>query len=209
MIIGGFFVYLYNKYTMKNLFTFLIILFSSIYLFQIDTNFSLISSSKPCLVSKVKIKGLNSYNIEDLKLVESTLENFYKIDCEIVNSITIKSNSLIDCEETQRKLGNIDRYSYNEEDDVIIYVTDSKLKSLNKGVWGVCYGNSIYLRSECMLNKEDAKQALRETAIHEISHLYIYEHCHNECLMNPEAFDQWNESTNTPTFCDDCKSKLP
>lgn len=194
-----------NKSTMKNFFTFLIILFSLVYLFKIDTD----SNSKPDYVLKVKIKGLNGYNTEDLKLVESTLENFYKVDCEISKSITTNCNSVIDCEDTQRKLGNIDYFSYNDEDDIVIYTTNSKLKSLNKGVWGVCYGNSIYLRSDCMFNKEDSRQSLRETAIHEFAHLYIYDHCHNECIMNYESFCKWDVVTDTPIFCSDCKSKLP
>ena len=72
---------------MKNFFTFLIILFSLVYLFKIDTD----SNSKPDYVLKVKIKGLNGYNTEDLKLVESTLENFYKVDCFAFDCLILES----------------------------------------------------------------------------------------------------------------------
>lgn len=188
---------------MKNIFTFLIILFSLYYIFQQD------STTKSQRVSKVKIVGLNDYNFDDLKLVESTLESFYKIDCDISKSIKTQNNSIIDCEETQRNLGNIDYFSYDDNESIVIYTTNSKLKSLNKGVWGVCYGNSIYLRSDCMFNKEDSKQTLRETAIHEFAHIYIYSHCHNECIMNYESLEKWNEVSDKPIFCKDCKSKLP
>ena len=103
-------------------------------------------------------------------------------------------------EEIQIELGNQTGMVYNSNEIIDIYITKSNIFSLGKNVKVVCYGNQIYVQSY---------PTFEATLVHELSHIYIYEHCDNECVMNSYSNNRWNYQSKKPIYCKDCKSKLP
>jgi predicted Zn-dependent protease len=158
--------------------------------------------------SKIEIVGLNNFSEEDLKIVKSTIEKFYGFDCVISDP---KNVNLSSCESAQISTGENDYFSYDENEKIVIYVTNQRLYSIknNESVLGLCFGNQIYLRGNIVYDRESSIELIKCNAIHEVAHSFGVSHCHNTCVMNSESFEFWDKKQDKPIFCDDCKSKLP
>lgn len=173
--------------------------------FQNNVKFEEIYDTDP---AKIEIVGLNNFSEEDLKIVKSTIINFYGFDCVISNPENVNLSS---CEDAQLSTGKNDYFYYDESEKIVIYVTNQKLYSTknNESVQGLCFGNQIYLRSNIVHDRESSIELIKSNAIHEVAHSFGVSHCRNTCIMNSESFEFWNKVKDEPIFCDDCKSKLP
>ena len=105
------------------------------------------------------------------------------------------------CSDFQNELGNDLYFDFDDSDPITIYVTDTELVDQNERISGICYGNSIYIHSTIYTN---------QTITHELLHSFGLDHCENRgCIMSINNRDRWNNQTDMPIFCDDCKSKAP
>lgn len=149
----------------------------------------------------VRIHGLNNFDENSLSEAKELIENNFPFVCEFGESITTKEEPFrYICEDIQRELGNPVDMVYDQNKPIDVFVTTTNLFSLGLDVKGVCYGNQIYVQSY---------PTFEATLIHELSHIYIYDHCNNECVMNSYSHKRWNSNTNKAVYCDECKSKLP
>ena len=152
---------------------------------------------------KVIIRGLSSFNSEDLLKAKKLIEENFHFNCEIGDPIQIKKNKYpqYSCQDIQAELGYQNSGLVYEPNKIIeIYVTNLNLFSLGIDVKGVCFGNQIYVQSY---------PTFESTLIHELTHIFIYEHCKNECIMNSHSKSRWDLSSNRPRYCSSCRSKLP
>ena len=196
---------------MKALLTLFMVISSSYYVFTImDSNTSIktlfdlsessVESSTPEEKSaNVYIKGLNSYDAASLETIKETIEKFGFI-CKIDNPIQTSYKGIL-CSEIQNELGNDSYFDFDDHESITIYVTNNDLVDQNISVAGLCYGNSIYISNTTYVN---------QTITHELLHSFGLEHCENSgCIMSINNRDRWNNQTDMPIFCDDCKSKAP
>ena len=192
---------------MKNLAIFIV--FTSLLLYVFNNSTSTNSTSTNSLLEVennedfsenqvVRINGLNSYNEKNLISAKKIIEDNFHFTCVIGESILTEEKCL--CEDIQIELGNQTGMIYNSNEIIDIYITNSNIFSLGKNVKGVCYGNQIYVQSY---------PTFEATLIHELTHIYIYDHCKNECVMNSFSHNRWDNKSKKPIYCKDCKSKLP
>ena len=193
---------------MKALLTLVLVIFSFYYVFNtslkniFDLPESSVESSTPEeQTANVYIKGLNSYDAASLEIIKETIEKF-GFSCKIDNPIQTSYNGML-CSEYQNEFGNDLYFDYDDDNPITIYVTDTELADQNIGrVSGLCYGNFIYLSEVTMF--------VNQTITHEILHSFGLKHCENSgCIMSIHNYDRWNNQTDMPIFCDDCKSKAP
>ena len=194
---------------MKALLTLFMVISSSYYVFTImDSNTSMKtlfdlssveSSTQEEQSVNVYIKGLNSYDSASLETIKETLEKF-GFSCKIDDPIQTSYKGVL-CSDFQNELGNDLYFDFDDSDPITIYVTDTELVDQNERISGICYGNSIYIHSTIYTN---------QTITHELLHSFGLEHCENRgCIMSINNRDRWNNQTDMPIFCDDCKSKAP
>jgi len=195
---------------MKALLTLFLAISSFYYVFIMDSNTSMKtifdlsessveSSTQEEQSANVYIKGLNSYDAASLEIIKETIEKF-GFSCKIENPIQTSYNGML-CSEYQNELGNDLYFDFDDSDPITIYVTDTELVDQNERISGICYGNSIYIHSTIYTN---------QTITHELLHSFGLEHCENRgCIMSINNRGRWNNQTDMPIFCDDCKSKAP
>ena len=196
---------------MKALLTLFMVISSSYYVFTImdgntsmKTLFDLSESSVESSTQEeqsvnVYIKGLNSYDSASLETIKETLEKF-GFSCKIDDPIQTSYKGVL-CSDFQNELGNDLYFDFDDSDPITIYVTDTELVDQNERISGICYGNSIYIHSTIYTN---------QTITHELLHSFGLDHCENRgCIMSINNRDRWNNQTDMPIFCDDCKSKAP
>ena len=188
---------------MKNLIIFFVVFASLVfYVFFYDTfkNTQIEEKKNKNLLENkiVRIGGLNSYNEKNLISAKKIIQDNFNFKCVFRESIVTKEK--FNCEEIQIELGNPTGLIYNSNEQIDIYITNSDLFSLGKNCKGVCYGNQIYVQSY---------PTFEATLVHELTHIYVYDHCNNECVMNPFCRNRWNYQSKKPVYCKECKSKLP
>lgn len=148
----------------------------------------------------ITLVGLN-YDSKKLEKVRKTIQDFYGYKCVIGTSVVTPVNPIVlDCDIVQEDFGNSTDFSY-DGGDITIYVSNSNLVVRGEDVKGVCYGNEIYAESKM--------KDIKVTVIHELAHSFGLEHCKNQCIMNAYTFYNWDITTDTPNFCQQCKNKLP
>jgi hypothetical protein len=185
------------KSKITNIFTVALLVFTIYTLFIED-------ALKPMFFSddkSINLVGLNYHSESDMQKLKKTIEDFYGYDCVITNPVNTEENQLVvDCGLVQQEFGNTTSFDY-DGGDITIYVSNSDLVADGKNVKGVCYGNEIYIESD--------PENVKITVIHELAHSFGLEHCENQCIMNTYTLKNWNYSSDTPHFCESCKSKLP
>jgi hypothetical protein len=211
LILEGFlFIFVEQIEHMKALLTLVLVISSFYYVFIMDSNTSLKtlftspessveSSTQDVQSVNVYIKGLNSYDASSLETIKETLEKFGFI-CKIDEPIQTSYNGTL-CSELQNELSNDSYFDFDDGESITIYVTNNDLVDQNISVAGLCYGNSIYISNTIYVN---------QTITHELLHSFGLEHCENSgCIMSINNRDRWNNQTDMPIFCDDCRLKAP
>jgi len=195
---------------MKVLLTLVLMISSFYYVFIMDSNtsiknlFDLPESSieEPSTQENptdIYIKGLNSYDAASFQTIKETIEKF-GFSCKIDNPVQTSYKGML-CSEFQNEFGNDLYFDYDDDEPIIVYVANTKLEDQNIRLTGLCYGNSIYISNTVYVN---------QTITHELLHSFGLEHCENRgCIMSINNRDRWNNQTDMPIFCDDCKSKAP
>lgn len=169
----------------------------SSFIFLIFTSFSQI----------VEIYPMQNNMTNDVNLVKDILYTHYKIEAKLnYFNYYLPQNQSIDCDELNLKINGTKDFKYNKDKPIKLYLTTSKILSLNSKVHGVTYGNHIYIRT---LRKEKIALIL----IHELSHTFGLYHCENICIMNPQYNPRkkeeiWDRNNDLPIFCDQCKQKI-
>lgn len=147
----------------------------------------------------IRLTGLNRFEESDISLAKKTIERVFGFRCEITDPIkTDYNSSKFVTEDAQDEFGNPTTFRYDSDERITIFVTSSDLYSYGLNVRGICYGNQIYVQDD----------KIKINVIHEISHSLGLEHCEKECIMNSHAMNRWNEKTDSPIYCEDCKSKI-
>jgi len=187
---------------MKSILVLLAVIFSSYILFFDDSLPSKENIENNEIVSdnsdvKVYIRGLDDFDQENLNIIKSIIENKYGIKCKIESSIitSYKNNDNKDCDLIQDELGLTNTftesfgksfgYVYDDSEPITIYVTNSKINTKGNDIYGLCYGNSIYLSYPTDFPLFLQKPVLEINAIHELSHSFGLDHCNDsKCVMN-------------------------
>lgn len=90
---------------------------------------------------------------------------------------------------------------YDKSKPIELIITDAEfLHYYSLRVWGICYGNTIYLRNN--------DPNIKATAIHEILHNFGLDHCHEDCVMNSDCIKPWDNKNDKPKLCDRHKIQL-
>jgi hypothetical protein len=180
---------------MKNLLFFLVFIASFYVVFFYDNT---LKNSD----IKVYIRGLDNFERVDLDIIKSIIEKKYGLICKIESSVitSYKDDNNKDCDLLQEELGLTNTFTrsfgksfgwvYDESEPITIYNTNSELSERKIGeVVGLCYGNSIYISSPTYFSSFFKKSYIEMTAIHELSHSFGMDHCNDsKCIMN-EYFD--------------------
>jgi len=191
---------------MKNLIILLAVIFSSYILFFDDSLPSKENIENNEITSdnsdvKVYIRGLDNFNKEDLNIVKTIIENKYGVICKIESPITTsyQNDDNKDCDLIQNELGLTNSFTeYDDSEPITIYVTNSKINTKGNDIYGLCYGNSIYVSHLTDFPSFLQKPALEKTVIHELSHSFGMDHCDDsKCLMG----GYFDEEGNLP-FCE-------
>lgn len=191
---------------MKALLTLFLVISSFYYVFNtsLKTLFDLPESSTQESSTQEKttdiyIKGLNFYDAASFQIIKETMKKF-GFSCKIVDPVQTSYKGML-CSEFQNEFGNDLYFDYDADEPIIVYVANTKLEDQNIRLTGLCYGNSIYISNTVYVN---------QTITHELLHSFGLEHCENRgCIMSINNRDRWNNQTDMPIFCDDCKSKAP
>jgi hypothetical protein len=183
---------------MKNILYIFAIIFSSYILFFTDD----VPSKKPTdeIESensdiKVYIRGLDNFERVDLDIIKSIIERKYGLICKIESSVntSYKDDNNKYCDLLQEELGLTNTFTesfgksfgwvYDESEPITIYNTNSEI-IMEKRRAGICYGNTIYISSPTDQTSLTKKLYIEKTAIHELSHSFGIDHCDNEkCVM--------------------------
>ena len=185
---------------MKNILLIFAIIFSSYILFFTDDVPSKKSTEKIESKNsdiKVYIRGLDNFERVDLDIIKSIIEKKYGLICKIESSVitSYKDDNNKYCNLLLEDLGLTNTFTrsfgkslgcvYDESEPITIYNTNSELSEIKIGeVDGICYGNSIYISSPTDYPLYLKKSYIEMTAIHELSHSFGMDHCDDlKCVM--------------------------
>ena len=185
---------------MKKILVIFAIIFSSYIVFFTDDvpskNTEKIESENSDI--KVYIRGLDNFERGNLDIIKSIIEKKYGLICKIESSVTTSykdDDDKKDCDVLQEELGLTNTFTrsfgksfgwvYDESEPITIYNTNSELSERKIGeVDGLCYGNTIYLSSPTDFPSFLKKPYIEMSVIHELSHSFGMDHCHETCVMN-------------------------
>lgn len=186
---------------MKNLLFFLVFIASFYVVFFYDTKTSAEENTLKNSDIKVYIRGLDNFERGDLDIIKSIIEKKYGLNCKVESSITTsyKNNDNKDCDLIQEELGLTNTFTeYDDSEPITIYVTNSKINTKGNDIYGLCYGNSIYVSHLTDFPSFLQKPVLEINVIHELSHSFGMDHCDDaKCLMG----GYFDEKGNLP-FCE-------
>jgi hypothetical protein len=186
---------------MKNILLIVVFFFSSYVLFFSDEKTTAENKTKKENTiegTKVYIRGLDVFENENTIIIKDVIEKYYGIECKIESPITTsyQNENIKDTDLLQEDLGFTNTftksfgctlgYRYDEEHPINIYLTNSELRSDSAvKIHGICYGNTIYIRSDKSYPEFLQDDEIKRTAMHELSHSFGLEHCNDmKCIMS-------------------------
>ena len=173
---------------MKNLLFFLVFIASFYVVFFYHTKSSAEDNTLKNSDIKVYLRGLDDFERGDLDIIKSIIEKKYGLNCKVESSVitSYKDDNNKDCDLLQEELGLTNTFTeYDDSEPITIYVTNSKINTKGNDIYGLCYGNSIYVSHLTDFPSFLQKPVLEINVIHELSHSFGMDHCDEyKCIMN-------------------------